>query len=57
MSTAPRLSFSISAKKAERVMIREFNEKFKIRDYMGNEYFEGDLREMLKIFKEFEKIL
>lgn len=45
MSTAPQLSFSILAKKAERVMLREFNEKFKRRDDMGNEYFEGDLQE------------
>ena len=42
---------------SERIMLREFNEKFKRRDDMGNEYFEGDLREMLKIFEEFEKIL
>ena len=42
---------------SERVMLREFNEKFKRRDDMGNEYFEKDLHKMLNIFEEFEKIL
>ena len=41
---------------SERIILREFNEKFMRKDDMGNEYFEGDLQHMLKIFEEFDKI-
>jgi len=41
---------------AEKVLLREFSSKFKTREEFGNEYFEGDLQEMLVIFEEFSRI-
>ena len=41
---------------AEKVLLREFSSKFTNREEFGNEYFEGDLQEMLVIFKEFSRI-
>ena len=41
---------------AERVLLREFSSKFTNREEFGNEYFEGDLQEMLVIFEEFSRI-
>tara|TARA_B100001758_G_C18331618_1_gene569133 strand:- start:93 stop:602 length:510 start_codon:yes stop_codon:yes gene_type:complete len=41
---------------AEKVLLREFSSKFTNREEFGNEYFEGDLQEMLVIFEEFSKI-
>ena len=41
---------------AEKVLLREFSSKFTNREEFGNEYFEGDLQEMLVIFEEFSRM-
>tara|TARA_B100000945_G_scaffold71805_1_gene54811 strand:+ start:4175 stop:4768 length:594 start_codon:yes stop_codon:yes gene_type:complete len=41
---------------AEKILIREFSEKFTKRIDMGNEYFEGDLESMKSILNEYSKI-
>lgn len=42
---------------AEKLVLREFRQKFTRREDMGHEYFQGNLQEMMQIFDEFERIL
>ena len=42
---------------AEKLVLREFRQKFIKREEMGNEYFQGNLQEMMQIFDEFERII
>jgi hypothetical protein len=40
-------------KKCERELIRQFKEEFEFRNDIGNEYFEGDEREMISVFNDY----
>ena len=40
-------------KTCERELIREFKNEFEFRNDIGNEYFEGDEREMISVFNDY----